>query len=57
MAEEKRIWTYPLVNALRDTVRARTPGTIPPKREEHPVIGLWHDATRLVRRRVLGGGG
>jgi hypothetical protein len=51
----ERIWIYPIVNTLRDTIRSRTPGTLPAKSDEHPVIGLWHDITRLARRKVLGG--
>jgi hypothetical protein len=51
----ERIWSYPIVNALRDTIRSRTPGALPAKSEEHPVIGLWHDVTRLARRKVFGG--
>jgi hypothetical protein len=54
---EERIWKFPIVDALRDAVRSRTPGALPPKTEEHPIVGLWHDVTRLVRRRVFGGRG
>jgi len=52
-----RIWDFPLVTSLRETLRARTPGELPPMREEHPVIGLVHDVQRLVRRRIFGGRG
>jgi len=48
-----RYWDYPLVTSLREKVRARTPGTIPPMREDHPVIGLWHDITRWARRKIF----
>jgi hypothetical protein len=50
---DDRLWDYPIVTALRERIRARTPGTIPPMREEHPIIGLGHDITRWVRRRVF----
>jgi len=49
-----RIWDYPVINAVRDVVRKHTPGEIPPKKEEHPIIGLLHDIQRFVRRRFLG---
>jgi len=51
----KRVWDYPVITALRERIRARTPGTVPPMTTEHPVIGLVHDVQRLVRRRVFGG--
>jgi len=50
-----RLWDFPIVTSLRETIRARTPGVLPPIREEHPVIGLVHDIQRLVRRRVFRG--
>ena len=50
-----RIWDWPIVTALREMIRARTPGTLPPMRTEHPVIGLVHDIQRLIRRRIFGG--
>jgi len=53
----KRLWDYPLVTRLRERIRKRTPGTLPPMREEHPVIGLLHDVQRLLRRRIFGGRG
>lgn len=49
----ERFWDYPIVMSLRERIRARTPGDIPPIREEHPVIGLWHDTTRWVRRKMF----
>jgi len=50
-----RVWSFPIINVVRENIRARTPGPLPAKGEEHPVIGLWHDVVRLVRRRVFGG--
>jgi hypothetical protein len=52
---EGRIWNFPIVTALRERIRARTPGELPPIREEHPFMGLIHDVQRLARRKVFGG--
>jgi len=51
------VWEWPIIKALREYIRSRTPGTLPPMREEHPLIGLIHDIQRLVRRRIFGGRG
>jgi len=50
MAE--RIWDFPVVTRLRERIRARTPGELPEMREEHPIVGLWHDIQRLVNNGV-----
>jgi hypothetical protein len=55
MVMAERIWGFPIVTTLRERIRARTPGVLPEMREEHPVVGLFHDIQRLVRRRAFGG--
>lgn len=52
-----RLWDWPLVTKLRERIRARTPGELPPMTTEHPIIGLWHDVQRWFRRKVFGGRG
>jgi len=52
---EERLWSYPIITRLRERIRARTPGELPPMTTKHPVIGLIHDVQRLFRRKVFGG--
>ena len=54
---EKRVWSYPIITRLRERIRARTPGELPPMTTKHPVVGLLHDIQRLLRRRIFGGRG
>jgi hypothetical protein len=51
----ERVWNFPIVTSLRETIRARTPGGAPPLTEDHPIVGLAHDVQRLIRRRIFGG--
>ena len=51
------LWDYPMVTRVRERIRARTPGQIPPMSGRHPVVGLVHDVQRLFRRKVFGGRG
>lgn len=51
----ERIWDFPVITNIRERIRSRTPGEIPPMTGEHPIAGLVHDIQRFVRRRIFGG--